>query len=213
MLFEDRTDAGRRLAGRLGHLAGQRGLLVLGLPRGGVPVAAEVADVLGAELDVMVVRKLGLPGQPELAMGAIATGGVRVLNPSVLEAGRVSADTVEAVAEREGRELARRETRYRGDRPAPEIAGRTVVLVDDGMATGATMRAAVEAARALEAGRVIVAVPTASREARELLAEGADEVVCVDAPEPYYAVGYWYRRFDQTSDDEVARLLGEAATP
>jgi predicted phosphoribosyltransferase len=210
-IYADRVDAGRRLAGALTEYAGREDVLVLGLPRGGVPVAAEVAKALDAPLDVMIVRKLGAPWQPELAMGAIASGNVQLLNEQVVRMLGIDDGTIEEIAEREGRELARRERAYRGDQPPFDAAGRQVILVDDGMATGATMRAAVAAVRALAPARVIVAVPTAALDTCELVRAEADRVVCLDTPEPFMAVGCWYRNFDQTSDAEVRNLLAEAA--
>jgi predicted phosphoribosyltransferase len=210
-IYQDRVDAGRRLAKALADYAGREDVLVLGLPRGGVPVAAEVAKALDAPLDVMIVRKLGAPWQPELAMGAIASGNVQLLNEQVVRMLGIDDGTIEEIAEREGRELARRERAYRGDRPPFDAAGRQVILVDDGMATGATMRAAVAAVRAMAPARVIVAVPTAALDTCELVRAEADRVVCLDTPEPFMAVGCWYRNFDQTSDAEVRDLLAEAA--
>jgi putative phosphoribosyl transferase len=208
--FRDRAHAGRLLAARLRRHAGRPDVVVLGLPRGGVPVAAEVAERLRVPLDVFLVRKLGVPGHEELAMGAIATGGVRVLNEAVLAAAGVSGEDVAAATAREREELRRRERAYRDDRPPPDLRGRTVVLVDDGLATGATMRAAAAAARRQQAACVIVAVPVAAPDTcRELRAE-ADEVVCLATPEPFYAVGLWYERFAPTTDDEVRRLLARA---
>ena len=199
---------GERLAG----LAGQPDLLVLGLPRGGVPVAWEVARRLGAPLDVFVVRKLGFPGHEELAMGAIASGGVRVLNPEVIAYG-VSRAQIEQVTEKERRELERREQLFRGDRPPMRVADRTVVLVDDGLATGSTMRAAVRALRQERAGRIIVAVPVAAPSVCAEMKAEADEVVCAATPEPFRAVGLWYDDFVQTSDAEVRELLDGAGEP
>ena len=196
---------GERLAG----MAGQPDLLVLGLPRGGVPVAWEVARRLGAPLDVFVVRKLGFPGHEELAMGAIASGGVRVLNPEVIAYG-VSRAQIEQVTEKERRELERREQLFRGDRPPMRVADRTVVLVDDGLATGSTMRAAVRALRQERAGRIIVAVPVAAPSVCAEMKAEADEVVCAATPEPFRAVGLWYDDFAQTSDAEVRELLDGA---
>ena len=195
------------LAAQLGHLAGVAGLIVLALPRGGVPVASEVARALGAPLDVLLVRKLGVPQQPELAMGAIAAGGVRVLHQAVVDALGITPDVIDAVAAREGAELARREQAYRSGRPPLEIAGRTVVVVDDGLATGSTMRAAVAALRALQATRIVVAVPVGARETCRELAGEADEVVCVEAPALFQAVGQWYDDFSPTTDDEIRALL------
>ena len=210
-IYQDRIDAGRQLARALGEYAGRSDVLVLGLPRGGVPVAAEVARALGAPLDVMIVRKLGAPWQPELAMGAIASGGVRLLNPEVVRSLGVDEDAIEEVAARERRELARREKAYRGDRPPFEARGRHVILVDDGMATGATMRAAVAAVREMDPASIVVAVPTAAADTCRLVKAEADRVVCLDTPEPFMAVGCWYRDFDQTSDGQVRDLLRENA--
>lgn len=206
-LFRDRHDAGRQLAGELGDLQGTPDVLVLALPRGGVPVGYEVARALPAELDVLVVRKLGVPGQEELAMGAIASGGVRVVNEEVRQWLRIPDTTIDRVAEREALELARRERAYRGDRPPAAVEGRTVVLVDDGLATGSTMRAAVLAVRARAPRRIIVAVPVAAPETCRALGEVADEVRVVATPEPFYAVGQWYEEFSQLSDEEVRALL------
>jgi predicted phosphoribosyltransferase len=209
-LFRDRVEAGDALAGLLGHYAGRPDVLVLALPRGGVPVAARVAEALGAPLDVFVVRKLGVPGQPELAMGAIATGGVRVVNEQVVGRLRLGEADLQRVAEAEGRELARRERSYREGRGPPDLAGQVVILVDDGLATGSTMRAAVAAARRLGPARVVVAVPTAPASTCQRLGEEADEVVCATTPRPFRAVGYSYRSFPQTSDEEVRSLLRAA---
>ncbi|HEX6939530.1 MAG TPA: phosphoribosyltransferase [Longimicrobiales bacterium] len=210
-VFEDRDDAGRALAARLTRYAGRPEVLVLALPRGGVPVAYRVARALDAPLDVMVVRKLGLPGQPELAMGAIASGGVRVLNEEVLELTGVPPEVVEHVTAEERRELERRERAYRGDRPPPDVAGRTVILVDDGVATGSTLRAAVEALRTRGPARIVVAVPTAPPGACEMLAHAADEAVCVTTPEPFFAISLSYRNFPQLTDEEVRGILDRAA--
>jgi predicted phosphoribosyltransferase len=209
-LFRDRVEAGDALAGLLGHYAGRPDVLVLALPRGGVPVAARVAEALGAPLDVFVVRKLGVPGQQELAMGAIATGGVRVVNEQVVGRLRLGEADLQRVAEAEGRELARRERSYREGRGPPDLAGQVVILVDDGLATGSTMRAAVAAARRLGPARVVVAVPTAPASTCQRLGEEADEVVCATTPRPFRAVGYSYRSFPQTSDEEVRSLLRAA---
>lgn len=211
MLFRDRTEAGRVLATRLAPYADQPDVLVLALPRGGVPVAYEVARALNAPLDVFLVRKLGLPGQEELAIGAIATGGVRVLNEQVVEALGIPEEVIMEVAAREQQELERRERAYRDDRPAPEIRGRTVILVDDGLATGSTMRAAVAALRQQGPARLVVAVPVGAPETCELLAQEADEAVCARTPDPFYAVGVWYGDFSQTTDEEVHELLDRAA--
>ncbi len=208
--FRDRSDAGRELAGRLGEYADRTDVLVLGLPRGGVPVAFEVARALSAPLDVFVVRKLGLPHHEELAMGAIAMGGARVLDRSLIAQAGVSEAEIERVTRREEIELERRQKQYRGDRPLPDIAGRTVILVDDGLATGSSMRVAVDALRAEHTGKIVVAVPIAPEETCEMLRAAVDEVVCALTPEPFYAVGLWYRDFSQTSDEEVRDLLERA---
>jgi predicted phosphoribosyltransferase len=211
MLFRDRADAGRRLAERLGPMTGD--VVVLGLPRGGIPVAYEVARALGAPLDVFVVRKLGVPGHEELAMGAIASGGVRVVNRDVVDALGIPPRVLDEVAAAEGRELERRERSYRDGRPAPEVAGRTVVLVDDGLATGSSMRAAVAALRQLGPERVVVAVPVAAASTCQELRAEVDDVVCSATPEPFVAVGRFYEDFSQTSDEEVRALLADARKP
>ena len=207
MRFRDRADAGRILGGALGHLAGRDDVVVLALPRGGVPVAHEVARALRAPLDVFLARKLGVPGQRELAMGAVASGGVRVLHQAVIDGLGITPQVIEEVTAREGAELARREQAYRTGRPPVEVAGRTVVVVDDGLATGATMRAAVTALRARLAGRIVVAVPVGPRETCEELAREADELVCAHMPRWFQAVGQWYDDFSQTTDDEIRALL------
>ncbi|HKF00121.1 MAG TPA: phosphoribosyltransferase family protein [Actinomycetes bacterium] len=209
--FRDRAEAGRVLAGRLGAYAGRPDVLVLALPRGGVPVAAEVAAALGAPLDVLVVRKLGVPGQEELAMGAIAGGGTIVVNERVIRQTGLPPYVLHQVARRERRELERRERAYRR-RPMPQVEGRTVLLVDDGLATGSTMRAAVLALRegippGSRPARIVVAVPAASRRTCEELQDEADEVVCAATPDPFLAVGRAYGRFEQISDDQVRALL------
>jgi predicted phosphoribosyltransferase len=208
--FADRREAGTVLADRLKQLAARNDVVVLALPRGGVPVGYEVARVLGAPLDVFVVRKLGLPGHPELAMGAIASGDIRVLNEDVLELYPVPKAAIDAVTQTERLELARRERAYRDGRPLVPIEGRTVVLVDDGLATGSTMRAAVLAVGRLRPARVVVAVPVGAWETCHALREVADEVVCAFTPEPFRAVGLWYADFSQTTDDEVRQLLSHA---
>lgn len=210
MRFANRTEAGRRLAGRLAGLR-DADPVVLGLPRGGVAVAHEVASALAAPLDVIVVRKLGLPYQPELAMGAIGEGGVRVLNERVVRSARVGEEQISAVEKRERARLEARVRRLRGSRPPQPLAGRTAVIVDDGIATGATARAACLVARAAGAARVVLAVPVAPPESVERLAQDADEVVCLYAPEAFYAVGEWYRDFGQVSDAQVTELLERAA--
>jgi predicted phosphoribosyltransferase len=208
--YRNRVEAGQRLARELMRYAHTPDLLVLGLPRGGVPVAFEVAQALHAPLDVFLVRKLGVPGHEELAMGAIASGGIRVMNEPVMEILRIPDRVVDAVAERETRELARREREYRGNRPLPEIRGRTVILVDDGLATGSTMRAAAEALKQEHPRRLVVAVPVAAPETCDELREEVDEIVCAITPDPFHAVGLWYDDFSQTSDDEVRDLLRRA---
>ena len=210
--FRDRSEAGRRVAERLRHFRGREDAVVLGLPRGGVPVAYEVARELGVPLDVYVVRKLGLPGHEELAFGAIATGGVRVLNKELIERLHMPAEWIDAIDAKERRELERRERVYRGERPPTDLAGRTVILVDDGLATGSTMLAAVEAVRQDDPARVVVAVPVAAPEVCRALQEVADEAVCVATPQPMRAVGLWYDDFSQTSDEEVRELLAKAAS-
>jgi predicted phosphoribosyltransferase len=208
--YRDRTEAGRFLARKLEQYANRTDVLVLALPRGGVPVAFEVARTLGAPLDVFLVRKLGVPGHEELAMGAIASGGVRVLNPDVVSGLGIPPEVIEAVAAREGHELARRERDYRDDRPAPDVRGRIVILIDDGLATGTTMRSAVVALRRQEPARLVVAVPIAARSTCEEFRGEVDEVVCARTPEPFYAVGAWYEDFSQTTDAEVRDLLERA---
>jgi predicted phosphoribosyltransferase len=193
------------------HYANRPDELVLALPRGGVPVGYEIAEALNAPLDVFVVRKLGVPGHEELAMGAIASGGVRVRNGSVVEGLNVPDDVIDAVAEQEFRELARRERAYRDERPAPHVKGRTVLLVDDGVATGSTMKAAVEALRQLEASRIVVATPTAALSTVREMRQGVDEFVAVMTPADFVGVGQWYEDFSQTSDQEVRDLLQRAS--
>ncbi|HUF28006.1 MAG TPA: phosphoribosyltransferase [Gemmatimonadaceae bacterium] len=210
--FQDRTEAGRVLADRLAHYAGRDDVVVLALPRGGVPVAFEVARRLGAPLDVFVVRKLGLPGHEEFAFGAIATGGVRVVSDEILREFAIGDAELETITGRARDELERRERRYRGPHPPQAVEGRTVILVDDGLATGSTMRAAVAALRAEGPARIVVAVPTAARDTCDELRESVDvdEVVCATTPEPFHAVGLWYHDFAQTSDEEVHDLLERA---
>ena len=206
-VFTNRTDAGDKLAVRLLEYAGRSDVLVLALPRGGVPVAFPVARALRAPLDVFLVRKLGVPGHEELALGAIATGGIRVVNEEVRREVDLPDNVVDAIAAREALELRRRELHYRGERPAPAVRGRIVILIDDGLATGATMRAAALALRQMEPAKLIVAVPVAARETCEGLASEADEVICLATPDPFLAVGAWYADFSQTSDEEVTALL------
>jgi erythromycin esterase-like protein/predicted phosphoribosyltransferase len=212
-LFRDRREAGRVLAEKLAAYANRPDVVVLALPRGGVPVAYEVARRLVAPLDVFVVRKLGVPGYEELAMGAVASGGVRVLNDQLVERLGIPEQLIDAVAARERQELARRERLYRGGSPPPDLRGRTVILVDDGLATGATMFAAIEALRKLNPARIVVAVPTASSDTCEEMKKKADEVICAITPEPFHAVGRWYQDFSQTTDEEVAELLARQSTP
>jgi putative phosphoribosyl transferase len=208
--FRDRQEAGRALADALGHYAGTPGVVVLALPRGGVPIGFEVAHALDAPLDVFVVRKLGVPGHEELAMGAIASGGARVMNEDVLEMIDVPEAMMESATRREQQELERRERLYRGDRPLTALEGRTVIIVDDGLATGSTMRAAVMALRAYAPRRIVVAVPVAARETCDMIARDVDEVVCARTPVPFHAVGLWYEDFSQTTDAEVHDLLERA---
>jgi len=211
MQFRNRTEAGQLLADKLMNYAHRADVLVLALPRGGVPVGYEVAQALIAPLDVFVVRKLGVPGHEELAMGAIASGGVRVLNRSVIESLGINEETLDGVAGRERCELERRERAYRGERPMPEVQGRTVILVDDGIATGSTMKAAVEALRHLGAGRIVVAAPTAALSTVHEMRSDVDEFVAVMTPADFLGVGQWYENFSQTTDDEVRDLLARAS--
>jgi predicted phosphoribosyltransferase len=210
-LFHDRIDAGRRLATALHAYASRADVLVLGLPRGGVPVAAEVARVLQAPLDALLVRKLGLPGQEELALGAIALGGTRVLNRDVIRASGISAVTIEAVTAAEQRELARRDRLYREERPAPVVRGRIVILVDDGLATGASMYAALTALRPQQPAKLVVAVPVGPAATCRQLGTLADEVVCLYTPELFYALGPWYEDFAPPTDATVRNLLAAGA--
>jgi predicted phosphoribosyltransferase len=205
--FRNRAEAGRELATKLGKYANRRDVIVFGLPRGGVPVAYEVAKALGAPLDVFVVRKLGFPMHPELAMGAIASGGVRVVDDRLIRDFGITDVELAAVAREEERELERRELRYRDQRPFPDVRGKTAILVDDGLATGSTMRAAAVALRAQEPKQVVVAVPVAAVETCDEFRDEVDDVVCAVTPEPFYAVGLWYEDFSQTSDEEVHDLL------
>lgn len=210
--FVDRAEAGEQLAARLAGYVGRPDMIVLALPRGGVPVAFEIARVLKAPLDVFLVRKLGVPGQEELAMGAIASGGVRVLNRNVVAYLSIPQETIDIVARREQQELERRERLYRGDRPALGLRGLTVILVDDGLATGSTMRAAITALKKLEQNRLVVAVPVGPASTVEELRGEVDELVCVIVPEYFDGVGRWYEDFSQTTDGEVRTLLDRAAT-
>lgn len=207
MLFQDRTDAGKRLATRLTAYERQPQTIVLGLPRGGVPVAFEVAQALELPLDVLIVRKLGLPDQKEMAMGAIASGHVRILNQRLLQNLQLSPEVIEQVTREEQRELERRERAYRGNRPPLELCDRTVILVDDGLATGATMKAAVAALQRQHPARIVVAVPVGSTHACQTFEKIIDDIVCAESPEPFSAIGLWYDNFDQTTDEEVRNLL------
>jgi predicted phosphoribosyltransferase len=211
--FADRREAGAVLAERLEHYRERRDTVVLALPRGGVPVASEVARALGAPLDVFLVRKLGVPGHRELAMGAIASGGVRVLNEDVVSWYAIPPATIDEAAHEEQVELERRERTYRENRPPLPLKNRVVLLVDDGLATGSTMKAAVQAVRAHAPARIVVAVPVGSRDTCREIGRAADEVVCARMPERFSAVGQWYRDFSQTSDDEVRTLLHGASAP
>lgn len=211
--FRNRQHAGRVLAQELAIYAVRPDVIVLALPRGGTPVAHEVAQALQAPLDVLVVRKLGVPGHEEYAMGAIASGGEQVLDAELVRELGIGAEAVDEVVSNEQHELERRERTYRGNRPAPDLAGRIVILVDDGLATGATMRVAVRAVRRQEPARVVVAAPVASPEACALLHGEADDVVCAEIPDSFLGVGRWYLDFSQTSDEEVCRLLDEANRP
>jgi predicted phosphoribosyltransferase len=208
--FHDRFQAGAELARDLPRYRRRRDALVLGLPRGGVPVAAALARELALPLDVFLVRKFGVPGQPELAMGAVASGGVRVLNPEIVEAAGLSDDAVDEIARRERDELERRERVYRDGRPPPDLNGKTVIMADDGLATGATMVAALRSVRRFAPGRVVAAVPVASPHVCEEMHAHADEVVCARTPEHLYAIGAWYENFGQVTDDEVKSLLNDA---
>ena len=209
--FIDRRNAGRVLATRLAEYAGRDDVVVLALPRGGVPVGYEVASLLGVPMDVFLVRKLGTPGHRELAMGAIASGGVRVLNDDVVRWYGISDSAIERIAREEQEELERRERAYRGDRSAPDLAGKILILIDDGLATGSTMRAAAQAVRAHRPARVVIAVPVGAPQTCAELAAVADEVICARMPEPFSAVGQWYLNFDQTGDDEVRELLQKSS--
>jgi putative phosphoribosyl transferase len=210
MIFRDRTDAGKHLATKLLSYKDRPDVLILALPRGGVPVAFEVAQVLRVPLDIFLVRKLGVPGHEELAMGAISTGGVRVLNEDIVDYLRIPEHIIDAIAAEELQELKRRELAYRGDRPEPEVKGKTVILIDDGLATGSTIRAAAEALRQKQPERIIVAVPVSAPETCDEYRIGVDEIICAVTPEPFLGVGMWYLDFSQTTDDEVRDLLERA---
>jgi len=210
MIYQDRVDAGRQLAKRLREYADRDDVIVLALPRGGVPVGYEVAKALRAPLDIFLVRKLGVPGHEELAMGAISAGGVRVLNDDVVSYLGIPGEVIDAVAADELGELKRRERTYRGDRPEPDVRRKSVILVDDGLATGSTMRAAAAALRQKKPARIIVAVPVAAAQTCDEYRMGADEIICANTPEPFFGVGQWYRDFSQTTDEEVRQLLARA---
>jgi len=210
-LFADRSDAGRRLADALDAYARRGDVIVLALPRGGVPIAYEIARRLRAPLDVYVVRKLGVPGHEELAMGALASDGTCVMDDDLIDSLGIDERAIDAVIKREIEELRRREVAYRGNKPEPDIAGKTVIVVDDGLATGATMRAAAAALRLRDPAAIVAAVPVAAARTCKNLRDAVDRVVCLATPEPFHAVGLYYRNFEQTSDDEVRRLLSEAA--
>ena len=210
MIFRDRKDAGEHLATKLLDYRDRADVLVLALPRGGVPVAFEVAQALRVPLDIFLVRKLGVPGHEELAMGAIATGGVRVLNEDVVDYLRISEDVIDTIAAQELKELRRREIAYRGNRPEPDVKGKTAILIDDGLATGSTIRAAAQAIRQQEPARIVVAVPVSAPQTCDEYRIGVDEIVCAITPEPFYGVGQWYYDFSQTTDDEVRDLLQRA---
>ncbi|MFL5330743.1 MAG: phosphoribosyltransferase [Gemmataceae bacterium] len=212
MLFRDRVDAGRQLGKQLLRYMDRPDVIVLALPRGGVPIGAEVARDLNCPLDIFLVRKLGVPNREELAMGAIASGDVRVLNEEVINALGITAEEIEEVARNEVSELQRREKLYRSDRPMPDLNGRTVILVDDGLATGSTMKAAVQAVRKLGPARVVVAVPVGASDTCDAMDQIADEAVCARTPEPFMGVGMWYQDFSQTTDEEVCELLREFST-
>jgi putative phosphoribosyl transferase len=211
MLFQNRTEAGRVLAQSLAAYADREDVVVLALPRGGVPVGYEVAQALDAPLDVFLVRKLGVPGREELALGAVASGGIYVLNEDVIEALGISRETISEIAGQQKRELEQRERAYRDDRPPPAVAGQVVILVDDGLATGSTMRAALAALRRQSPAKVIVAVPVGAPETCAEFQHEADETICVRTPDPFWSVGTWYRDFSQTTDREVHQLLARAA--
>ncbi|HLO33859.1 MAG TPA: phosphoribosyltransferase [Anaerolineales bacterium] len=208
--FRDRRDAGRILAQKLPTYANRSDVLVFALPRGGVPVAYEVALALNAPMDIFIVRKLGLPGQEELAIGAIASGGIRVLNEDIIRALHIPEKMINFIAQRELQELERREQSYRGERPMPDVHNRTIILIDDGLATGASMRAAVAGVRTRHPARIVIAVPAAAPETCNAFEFKVDEIVCAITPEPFLGVGRWYDDFSQTTDEEVRMLLEEA---
>jgi putative phosphoribosyl transferase len=210
MIFRDRTDAGKHLATKLMRYKDRPDVLVLGLPRGGVPVAFEVAQALRVPLDIFLVRKLGVPGHEELAMGAIATGDVRVLNEDTIDYLAIPQNVIDSIAEKELKELKRRERAYRGNHPEPDVKDKNIILIDDGLATGSTIRAAAQALRRQAPARIIVAVPVSAQEICDEYRIGVDEIVCAVTPEPFFGVGQWYLDFSQTTDEEVRDLLAQA---
>ncbi|MHB8102312.1 MAG: phosphoribosyltransferase [Methanosarcina sp.] len=210
-LFNDRADAGKKLAKKLSEYANRSDVIILALPRGGVPVAFEVAKELNVKMDVFIVRKLGVPGNEELAMGAIASDNIRVLNEDVIRSFQIPQSVIDEVAVNELRELERRERLYRGNRPKPDISGSTVILIDDGLATGATMRAAAAAVKTKNPAKIVIAVPTAASDTCSAFENEVDKTICVATPEPFYGVGAWYEDFSQTTDKEVCELLNKAA--
>jgi putative phosphoribosyl transferase len=210
-LFNDRADAGKKLAKKLSEYANRSDVIILALPRGGVPVAFEVAKELNVKMDVFIVRKLGVPGNEELAMGAIVSDNIRVLNEDVIRSFQIPQSVIDEVAVNELRELERRERLYRGNRPKPDISGSTVILIDDGLATGATMRAAAAAVRTKNPAKIVIAVPTAASDTCSAFENEVDKTICVATPEPFYGVGAWYEDFSQTTDKEVCELLNKAA--
>jgi len=211
MIFRDRTEAGQILASKLTKYVNQVDTVILALPRGGVPVAYEIGKELGLPIDIFVVRKLGVPGHEELAMGAIASGGVRHINRDVVDQLRIDSETIDAASRREQKEIERRERLYRSQRPSVDVRNKTVILVDDGLATGSTMRAAIAALRQHRPARIVVAVPTAAPQTCSEIADEVDEIICAATPETFYAVGQWYQEFSQTTDDEVRELLARAS--
>jgi len=211
MIFRDRTEAGQVLASKLTKYLNQVNTVILALPRGGVPVAYEIGKELGLPVDIFVVRKLGVPGHEELAMGAIASGGVRHINRDVVDQLRIDSETIDVASRREQKEIERREQLYRGQRLPVDVRNKTVILVDDGLATGSTMRAAIAALRQHRPARIVVAVPAAAPQTRSEIADEVDEIICAATPEPFYAVGQWYQEFSQTTDEEVRDLLARAS--
>src|SRR3989449_9240818 len=211
MIFRDRTEAGQILASKLTKYLNQVNTVILALPRGGVPVAYEIGKELGLPVDIFVVRKLGVPGHEELAMGAIASGGVRHINRAVVDQLRIDSETIDVASRREQKEIERREQLYRGQRPPVDVRNKTVIVVDDGLATGSTMHAAIAALRQHRPARIVVAVPAAAPQTCSEIADEVDEIICAATPEPFYAVGQWYQEFSQTTDEEVRELLARAS--